>query len=317
VSISVVIPAYNAETTIERAIRTVLDQTLPPHEVIVVDDASSDGTREVVRRMAEGDPRIRLITSPQNAGPSRARNVGFRAAEGEWLAIQDADDAWTPERLEMMMAAAVEHDADLVGDNMLLHDIGTDQITRTGFPVERGLRWIRPIDLFEQDVQLGAEFGYGLLQPLMRKSFLQDRSLAYTEAVRYGEDMVFLAEILFSGARAVVISNPGYIYTTRVGEQSGKKSPHSKSIPRFDLIADRIDALKGPYAAAITPEIDQAMTRLSDRYRIVHGLNLARQQRHERGLLTYALYLFRRPHLLSHMVGQRLGRVKRVLWSFG
>jgi hypothetical protein len=151
---------------------------------------------------------------------------------------------------------------------------------------------------------------------MIRKAFLQDRGLAYIETMRYGEDMIFLAEVLFSGARGVIIPYPGYIYTTRVGEKSGKKSL-SKSIPRFDLIADHIDGLKRSYARAITPEIDQAMTKLAARYRVVHALNVGRQQRYERGLFTYALYLLQRPGLITHMVRQRLGRVKRVLWSFG
>src|SRR5215510_6921643 len=87
--VSVVIPAYNAQETLERAIRTVLDQTVAPFEVIVVDDASTDGTRELVQALAAQDPRLRLIASSPNAGPAHCRNIGFRAAEGDWIAIQD------------------------------------------------------------------------------------------------------------------------------------------------------------------------------------------------------------------------------------
>ena len=57
---------------------------------------SKDGTTAVVRRMAEKDSRIRLIESEENRGPARARNVGFRAAKGDWIVIQDSDDAWAP-----------------------------------------------------------------------------------------------------------------------------------------------------------------------------------------------------------------------------
>src|SRR5262249_9158876 len=138
-SVSVVIPAYNAQETIERAVMTVVNQTRPPLEVIVVDDASKDGTREVVRRLAEADPRVKLLVNEVNRGPSGSRNRGFKAAQGEWVAIQDADDAWVETRLELMLAAAAQHNADFVADNMLLHDIGTDQITPTGFSVEHGL----------------------------------------------------------------------------------------------------------------------------------------------------------------------------------
>src|SRR5438874_4257509 len=97
-SVSVIIPAYNAEETIERAVMTVVNQTRPPLEIIVVDDASTDGTRDVVRRLAKADPRVKLLENPTNRGPSGSRNRGFKAALGEWVAIQDADDAWVETR---------------------------------------------------------------------------------------------------------------------------------------------------------------------------------------------------------------------------
>jgi succinoglycan biosynthesis protein ExoO len=310
--VSVVIPAYNAEETLERAIRTVLDQTTPPYEVIVVDDASTDGTRALVETLAAREPRISLIASSPNAGPAHCRNLGFRAAKGDWIAIQDSDDAWQPERLEKMLAAAYENRADLVADNMLLYDVGCDEITRTGFSTKHPLRWITARDLFEQDVQLGAEFGYGLLQPMFRKAFLTDHDLAYG-SLRYGEDMVFLGEILFAGARAVLISDPLYICTTRVGEKSGVKSPHSKSVPRFDLIADQIDALKAAHAKGMSGEVARAMTKLASRYRVVHALNLARVKRAEAGPVWYLLHVGARPALLAHFVRQRIGKIWTTL----
>ncbi len=90
------IPAYNAELFLENAIRSVLAQTFPPLEIIVVDDGSTDGTARVAQAFAE---RVRLIRQP-NGGPSSARNAGVAAARGEWVAFLDADDAWLPEKLE-------------------------------------------------------------------------------------------------------------------------------------------------------------------------------------------------------------------------
>jgi succinoglycan biosynthesis protein ExoO len=307
--VSVVIPAYNAQETLERAIRTVLDQTVAPLEVIVVDDASTDGTRDLVETLAAREPRLRLMASSPNAGPAHCQNLGFRAAKGDWIAIQDSDDAWRPDRLEKMLAAAYEHRADLVADNMLLYDVGCDEIIRTGFPTTRGLRWITALDLFEQDIHLGAEFGYGLLQPMFRKRFLTDHGLACIDNMRYGEDMVFLAEILFADARAVLIPDPLYICTTRVGEKSGVKSPHSKSIPRFDLVADQIDALKASHAKGMSGDVARAMKKLTSRYRVVHALNLARAQRSEAGPIWYMLHVGARAPLLAHFVRQRVGKM--------
>jgi glycosyltransferase involved in cell wall biosynthesis len=95
-AITAVIPAYNAETCVARAIESVLGQTLPVGEVIVVDDGSRDGTSEVASRF--GRP-VRVLQQT-NAGPAAARNHGVREAHSEWIAFLDADDAWLPTKLE-------------------------------------------------------------------------------------------------------------------------------------------------------------------------------------------------------------------------
>ena len=94
-SISVVIPLYNKEREIERALRSVLSQSLMPGEIIVVDDGSTDGSRAIVERIMTKNPNagIRLITE-QNSGVSAARNRGISAAKGEYIALLDGDDWW-------------------------------------------------------------------------------------------------------------------------------------------------------------------------------------------------------------------------------
>lgn len=103
--ISAVIPAYNREATVETAIRSVLWQTVPPLEVIVVDDGSTDGTADRVQVVA--DPRVRLVSQP-NGGISAARNRGIAEARGDWVAFQDSDDEWLPRKLELQLKALAE-----------------------------------------------------------------------------------------------------------------------------------------------------------------------------------------------------------------
>lgn len=92
-SISVVIPLYNKRDEVGATLRSVLAQTLPPVEVIVVDDGSTDGGAEVVRTV--GGPSVRLL-SQSNAGVSAARNRGAVQAQGAYVAFLDADDRWEP-----------------------------------------------------------------------------------------------------------------------------------------------------------------------------------------------------------------------------
>lgn len=105
--ISVIIPTYNREKTILRSIQSVLDQTYTNLEVLVIDDGSTDATAELVKNIA--DDRVQYIALEQNGGVSNARNVGARMASAEWIAFQDSDDSWHPDKLEKQMSYAMEH----------------------------------------------------------------------------------------------------------------------------------------------------------------------------------------------------------------
>ena len=95
--VSVIIPAYNAEKTIRRAVESVRRQNYAPIQIIVVNDASHDGTAAVVESL-EG-PIIELVNRPVNGGASAATNTGLRRAKGEYVAFLDADDEWLPGKL--------------------------------------------------------------------------------------------------------------------------------------------------------------------------------------------------------------------------
>jgi glycosyltransferase involved in cell wall biosynthesis len=98
-NISVVIPAYNHAHWLPESIESALNQTLPPHEILVIDDGSKDNTREVVARYP-----VRYVYQ-ENAGLSAARNKGIEVATGDWIALLDSDDIWLPRKLELQAAA--------------------------------------------------------------------------------------------------------------------------------------------------------------------------------------------------------------------
>jgi glycosyltransferase involved in cell wall biosynthesis len=99
VTVSAVIPAYNSGKYLARALDSVLAQTCPPDEIIVVDDGSTDDTAAVARSCGD---RIRFIPQP-NAGASAARNTGIQASTSEWIAFLDADDEWLPDKLQTQL----------------------------------------------------------------------------------------------------------------------------------------------------------------------------------------------------------------------
>ena len=99
--VSLVIPCYNAEEYIERAIASVYAEEYPSVELIVVDDGSTDGSAEIVEQMITDEPHVRLIRQP-NAGVSAARNRAIEMAQGEWVALLDGDDLWDPDYLKVV-----------------------------------------------------------------------------------------------------------------------------------------------------------------------------------------------------------------------
>jgi len=98
--VSIVMPMYNAEAFVEEAVASVQAQSLEEWELLIVDDASTDASAERVARLAQGDARIKLIRLSENGGAGVARNAGIREARGRFIAFLDADDRWTPEKLD-------------------------------------------------------------------------------------------------------------------------------------------------------------------------------------------------------------------------
>lgn len=101
--VSIITPAYKASGTIGATIQSVLAQTYSHWELLIGEDCSPDDTREVVASWAASDPRVRLITLPENGGPAAARNAAIAHARGRWLAFLDADDLWLPEKLSRQL----------------------------------------------------------------------------------------------------------------------------------------------------------------------------------------------------------------------
>ena len=126
VRVSIVIPAYKAAATIEDTVAALASQTFTAFEVIVVDDASPDSTGErACRALQRSGLRHLAVRLGQNAGPSSARNAGVRLATGEYVAFQDADDTWMPQKLARQVELMDHHpevtlcgcQADLVAAN--------------------------------------------------------------------------------------------------------------------------------------------------------------------------------------------------------
>jgi GT2 family glycosyltransferase len=206
---SIVITAYQAAATIGDAIRSALDQTHPAHEVIVVDDGSTD---DLVGALSPFGDRIRLVRK-QNGGGASARNAGTAAAAGDFMAILDADDTYHPRRLEALAGLAESRpDLDLVTTDARFVVAGEGVgsfLASNPFAVED-----------QRAAILRSCFVGGW--PAVRISRLQ-ASGGFDESFRIGYDWDCWLRLILDGARAGLVAEPYYDYVLHPGGLSASR----------------------------------------------------------------------------------------------
>jgi succinoglycan biosynthesis protein ExoO len=234
---------FNAAAHLERAVASVFTQTLRPVDVVLVDDASTDTTREVARRLAAQHPEILVVELPDNQGPAHARNVALDAAVGDWVALLDADDVFTPGRLERMLEVAARESADVVVDNFVFYRARDGALRPSRIPAGDGYEYV---DL-HRFLRAARPFNYqpvwSLLQPILRAEFLQRHGLRYREGRRHGEDFLLMVDLLLAGARCVRVQNPGYLYTERADGWSTTRLDYA------DMLVQNGELLRDPRLA--------------------------------------------------------------------
>ncbi|MEH2179459.1 glycosyltransferase family 2 protein [Nostoc sp.] len=215
--VSVIIPAYNTEAYIAKAIESALEQTLDDIEVIIIDDGSSDKTLEIAKSFT--DQRLKVMVNQQNFGVSAARNSAIRAAQGEWIAVLDSDDWYVPERLNNLVSLADEVNADMIADDLYLIRDGSTYpwstlIQESGESIDK----IIPIDIVyfvETDVYGKPGLHLGLSKPLFKREFMVKHGILYDETLSIAEDFWLDMKFLINGARFFLVPKPYYFYRSR------------------------------------------------------------------------------------------------------
>jgi len=131
ITVSVIIPAYNAAQFIDEALESALKQTFQEFEIIVIDDGSKDRTKEIVQCYIQKFPDKIKYFYQQNGGVGKARNNGIREAQGEYIAFLDADDQWFPEKLELQMTYFEKNpNIDFLYSNAVIVDENSNDLNR-------------------------------------------------------------------------------------------------------------------------------------------------------------------------------------------
>ena len=231
--VSVVIPAYNAAAFITDAYQSIVDQTITDWEVIFVNDGSQDDTLSVIRSLAAADKRIKVVNHGLNMGPACARNAALAIAEGDWIAMLDADDRYSRDRLAVMTSAAEQSDADIALDNLFIVDPISRNTIFLAFESDddgaRNLEYSR----FLQNIQSNTFFAFGYLKPVIKRSWLMANNIKYLEELRLGEDVMLLHECYAHGAKVILLSRPYYYYCSQYSHLSRTKSPKTRTEVRY------------------------------------------------------------------------------------
>lgn len=219
--ISVIIPCYNAAVYLERCVRSLYEQTFADFEVIVVDDCSTDGSRELLEELSVDCP-LRAVLSQENQGAAASRNQGIRLARGEFLFFMDADDYLdNPRALELLLACAEEEQADIVVGNYR---------RKTGdrvFPVVYH-EFDRNTDTSSVEFRFRGFYSVGNLAyvwaKLYRRSFLLENELTM-KPVPYSEDKLFNIDCYLREPVYGFVEEAVYVYSENQASLSHQYKP--------------------------------------------------------------------------------------------
>lgn len=246
---SIVMPMYGSEAYIADAIFDVQNQVFPDWELIVVDDASPDGSRAIVERFAAADPRIRLETHLQNRGLSAARNTGLAAARGEYVWFPDPDDRYDFTLLQSVRDSLVRHDAPVVMfghvDEFYVPAKSASSKSVLAFanaidyPLETHHYGRAKLRSHVLGFEKGTHYGYAW-NKVYQRSYLQEGDFQFVESLPLIEDIEFNIRVFQDLPALNVVGETLYRYAKR--EQANLTN---KFVPRYyEVHRMRIELLR-------------------------------------------------------------------------
>lgn len=199
--LSIIIPVYNNENYLRPALQSVLAQTYPDFEVLVIDDGSTDGSLAICREFAQKDKRLRVIQK-EIGGVSSARNRGLEEAAGQYIAFVDGDDCIDPEMYTTMITILQDTGADLVDCRVIKE---RQYMPRS---YEKG-----DVEVSDHPLEYLSKKGYFIdssLNKVYRRNFIGHTR--FDEGISYSEDKLFVTELIFRAKKMALVSNVFYHY---------------------------------------------------------------------------------------------------------
>jgi len=200
--ISVIMPVYNCEAYLEKALQSVLAQSVEDLEIIAVEDCSTDHSRELLCRLAQGEPRIRVLLNEHNMGVSATRNRALEVAEGDYITFCDSDDTVPQNAYAALLAAIGDKDVAMGGFEDLYYE--KDTVARSE---------MQRIDPRAKESAFFALYSvWTVCSKLFKASFLREKQMRFREDMRVGEDAIFLAQLASHAPTYAMIEQSVYQY---------------------------------------------------------------------------------------------------------
>lgn len=209
--VSVIVPAYNSEYTIEICINSILAQSIEDIQIIVIDDGSTDNTYEIIKKVRDIDERVELIKQ-ENAGPSAARNKGLEFAKGEFVSFVDADDTIMPEMFSSLLRYQKEYNADLVISG--IRRIINRNEKFVDFNVDKKIFYSKKREINNNFVNM---LSMGINSPVGRiykMNIIREYNLKLNEELDVGEDLQFNIEYIEKINSILFVPDIYYQYNT-------------------------------------------------------------------------------------------------------
>ena len=194
--VTVILPVFNAEDTLQRAVNSMLSQSFENFELLIIDDGSNKATKEILQQ--QDDPRIKIIALPENRGVATARNVGLANARGKFICTMDADDRSHPSCLETQKTFLQKNQqVTLVGSQAIKTFSNRSELLK----YQPGDSYIKSRLLFLNGSSIIN------VSTFFRKDFIVKKNLFYPPA-RTDGDHLFLINLMINGARFEIIEKP-------------------------------------------------------------------------------------------------------------
>jgi len=223
IKVSVITPFFNGLPYLEECVNSVLAQTLPELELILVDDGSTDGSGALADEFAEKDSRVRVIHQP-NSGVSSARNAGLELARGEYIGFVDADDFIEPEMFENLYTAAITVRAQIVSTWFKC------AYDSDGNPPDKAFLYAKPAFLTHSDMTALLErmndnqVFHFTWRNIFESAFLESEKIRFNPNISVGEDTLFNMKAMLASAGVLMLPGTPYHYRMHGESAMGKSA---------------------------------------------------------------------------------------------